>query len=622
MSVVAGSILGLGAANANVVFSPLSQIEKPSVVSAVESEVLREAVSEFSLSNSFELPADSVLNWEILQNENLNIKVTSLTRSGKSWTLLGEVVGVKNSAVFLFHNGDYLNGKVEYEGRVLNLSGESNNTVKVQDISIEKQDEKPICNQDSTDLHSHLQSSPLRPEALSETAPATNSIIDVLVVYSSAYASSYSNDKSKIQAQIETRIAEANVIFQRSQVGVTLVLLGAEQISLSDNTTSGSTVASSTEAKNLREQYGADLVSFWTVNGSAGSAQNYSGNSSYAYNTSRKRDIESRYTFVHEMGHNMGAKHDRATYVDQGRGDELTPSLYKYGKSFTNYRTVMSYDNCPSGNSCNRIMNFTNPDVDYNGVPTGIAYDPSNLISDKSNGPADNARRFNETRASITAFRTRQVSVSSVAQSSAQLSSSQVLVSSTQLSSLAQSSSIQTSSSSVDNADCSGIPVWESSTGYSGTDEDGNGTPDSPIISYNGNKYALTAWWSQGNNPASNSNIWKHLGTCSEGQSSSNIFSSEVLASSSMSLSSSLGQSSSEVIVAVDVKEKPYFKNGLLHTLGHNAKVEVYSLQGRMIQEFSVGGAVIDTPLKLHSGQYLVLIKTAFGSEWIKVFQN
>ncbi|MDC3250261.1 M12 family metallo-peptidase, partial [bacterium] len=520
------------------------------------------------------------------------------------------------------HNGDYLNGKVEYQGRVLNLSAESESTVKVQEISVEKQDEKPICNQDSSDLHSHVEPSILKPQENSQQAPATNSIIDVLVVYSGAYASSYSNDKSKIQAQIETRIAEANVIFQRSQVGVTLVLLGAEEISLSDNTTSGSTVASSSEAKNLREQYGADLVSFWTVNGSAGSAQNYSGNSSYAYNTSRKRDIESRYTFVHEMGHNMGAKHDRATYVDQGRGDELTPSLYKYGKSFTNYRTVMSYDNCPSGNSCNRIMNFTNPEVDYNGVPTGIAYDPSNLISDKSTGPADNARRFNETRSSIEGFRTRKVSVSSVAQSSSQLLSSSVQQSSDAQSSVAQSSSIQVSSSSVDNSGCSGVAAWESSKGYSGKDDDGDGTPDSPIVSHDGNKYALTAWWSQGNNPTSSSNIWKNLGVCNEGQSSSNIFSSQAQSSSLVALSSSVGQSSSEVIVAVAVKQKPYVENGTLYTLGQKAQIEVFNLHGRILKSFSVGGAVIDTPLKLHSGQYLVLIKMESGTEWIKVNQN
>lgn len=186
------------------------------------------------------------------------------------------------------------------------------------------------------------------------------------------------------------------------------MLLGYKEISLKDSVRSGSDVAQSSEAKALHDEYGADLVSFWTVNGSAGSAQNYSGSSSNAYNTARKNDIETRYTFVHELGHSMGAKHDRQTYVEKGRGNELTPSLYKYGKSFTNYRTVMSYDNCPSGNPCNRIMHFTNPRVDYRGLSTGIAYNSSSPISDKISGPADNARRLNETRASIANFKVRK----------------------------------------------------------------------------------------------------------------------------------------------------------------------------------------------------------------------
>lgn len=614
------SMLVASLPQAQVAFQPVKEIEKPSLSNKVDSELLRMGLSEFELNSAFEVPGDSILNWSLFQNENLKIKVTHFSRKGNTWTLLGNVIGSENSAVFLFHNGDYLNGKVELSDRVLNLSGENSGVVKVEEISIEKQDEKPICEQDSHDLHIDG-ASLLKPVVNTELPPASNSTIDILVVYSSEYAASYSNSQSQIKAQIETRVAEANVIFERSQIGVTFVLLGFEEISLSDNTTSGSTVAGSSEAKNIREQYGADLVSFWTVNGSAGSAQNYSGNSSSAYNTSRKRDIESRYTFVHEMGHSMGAKHDRQTYVDKGRGDELTPSLYKYGKSFTNYRTVMSYDNCPSGNSCNRIMNFTNPDIDHNGVPTGIAYDPSNPISDKSNGPADNARRLNDTRASIEQFRTRKVSVSSAFQSSmAQSSSVQPSSSSLELSSsievsssLLQSSDVFSSSgiqssSSADNLDCQSIEAWDSSKGYNGKDEDGDGTPDSPLVSYEGKKYALIAWWSQSNNPKSNSNIWKDLGTC-------------VVSVSSETYSSSLAQSSSSDII-VSINQKSYIKNNSLYLLEENSLVEIYGLNGTQLQKFVVSGAAINIPLKLHSGSYLISIKTTSGTEVIKFYQK
>lgn len=202
-------------------------------------------------------------------------------------------------------------------------------------------------------------------------------------------------------------------------------------MNIPDNLTSGSTLASYSVAQDLREQYGADLVSFWNINGSAGSAQNYNGSSRSAYSTARKSRIQSGYTFVHEIGHNMGAKHDRQTYVDQGRSDELTQSLYRYGLSFTDYRSVMSYDNC-SSSSCNRIMHFTNPNVLYNGVPTGIA------VGDLD--PANNARRLNDNRVVISNFRTRQITLSS----SQELSSSQIISSSEMSSSSMQSSSSET----------------------------------------------------------------------------------------------------------------------------------------------------------------------------------
>ncbi|PKF60198.1 hypothetical protein CW745_16125 [Psychromonas sp. psych-6C06] len=342
---------------------------------------------------------------ELPSRDDLLINQVRIYPSASGFSVQGKVDGDEYSNVFLHFNGQYWNGSIHSNNEVFTLTAHTEDQLLLQLRRLTEFDEHDdVVEHD----HEHQGLEQHQHDETLQVRASGTSIIDIVVVYSTAYANSYASNDAKIRAAIETRVAEANVIYQNSNIDQKIVLLGYKEISLKDNVRSGSDVAQSSEARAMRDEYGADLVSFWTVNGSAGSAQNYSGSSNNAYNTSRKNDIETRYTFVHELGHSMGAKHDRQTYVEQGRGNELTPSLYKYGKSFTNYRTVMSYDNCPTGNSCNRIMHFTNPRIDYRGTATGIAYDPSNPISDKINGPADNARRLNETRASIANFKTRK----------------------------------------------------------------------------------------------------------------------------------------------------------------------------------------------------------------------
>ncbi len=135
----------------------------------------------------------------------------------------------------------------------------------------------------------------------------------------------------------------------------------------------------SSKAVSLRQQYKADLVSHWNYGGSAGSGNNYNGSYSSAYNTSNFSDVQSRYTFVHECGHNMGGKHDRYTYIIQNRENELEDYYYKYGYMFdygsNTARTIMAYNQCSYvgiGGSCTRVPYFSNPNVEYNGAVTGI----------------------------------------------------------------------------------------------------------------------------------------------------------------------------------------------------------------------------------------------------------
>ncbi len=74
--------------------------------------------------------------------------------------------------------------------------------------------------------------------------------------------------------------------------------------------------------------------------------------------------------FAHEFGHNMGARHD--WYVD----DATTPYPYAHGYVPPDYafHTIMAYSSecSDQGANCPLIPHFSNPNVSYNGQPTGV----------------------------------------------------------------------------------------------------------------------------------------------------------------------------------------------------------------------------------------------------------
>jgi len=73
--------------------------------------------------------------------------------------------------------------------------------------------------------------------------------------------------------------------------------------------------------------------------------------------------------FIHEAGHCLGAMHDRKSMGHVGKN----PDRYNYGYCLPNskYATVMAYTyNCPDP-ATKRILHYSNPDVSYEGIPTG-----------------------------------------------------------------------------------------------------------------------------------------------------------------------------------------------------------------------------------------------------------
>jgi hypothetical protein len=96
-------------------------------------------------------------------------------------------------------------------------------------------------------------------------------------------------------------------------------------------------------------------------------------------------------SFVHELGHNMGAHHD--PYVAPGAG----AFAYSHGMVdvVNRWRTVLAYDSqcLDAGTSCTRIQYLSNPRLTNNGVAIGDA------------ALRNNAHTLNRTAKAIAAYR-------------------------------------------------------------------------------------------------------------------------------------------------------------------------------------------------------------------------
>ena len=252
------------------------------------------------------------------------------------------------------------------------------------------------------------------------TTPAT--VIDVLILYTPGFVTKRG---TQWRLRLDQLVALANQAYIDSGVNIRLRLVATQQVAAADNTYNSTVLplllnndAASGFAgvAGLRTLYGADLVTlvrpFSSVaqGGNCGvgyvlgsAAYPISMYSAYAYSVvSDGTDTAAGYyctdyTFAHEMGHNMGSMHDRATVAAQGGGVGAYPYGFGYGMSGT-FGTVMSYINP-------RIGKFSNPgDLTCGGKYACGVSEVNNTTTS-----ANNVLSLNNTRAAVASFQSSKV---------------------------------------------------------------------------------------------------------------------------------------------------------------------------------------------------------------------
>ena len=236
-------------------------------------------------------------------------------------------------------------------------------------------------------------------------AAAGDSIVDLLVIYTSA-AKAKEGGQAAMEALITLGVDSANQAYSNSQIAMQLRLVRMAEVAYTE---SGNMNTDLTRLRNtadgimdqvhqLRDQHKADLVALIVDNGGNSCGIAYvmangpsAGFASYAFSVTA-RDCIANNTLAHELGHNMGDAHDRAT-----GGTGVYPYSYGYRDEVGKFRTIMAYA-CPTV-SCPRVKYFSNPRLLYNGRPLGIDHtvNPANS--------ADNARSMNDVRHIVAAWR-------------------------------------------------------------------------------------------------------------------------------------------------------------------------------------------------------------------------
>ena len=350
-----------------------SEYARSSIIGAMNSKSIENGVTQLSIV--------------VPDNRELILVREHLERRGKgevAW--FGVVEDEPDSEVTLTLKRGIVVGRVRVGTDVYELMSTPN-----KQLTIELLDDSAFPELDSDFVVIEEEPQQSAPALNNTTASEAMTIIDLLIVYSND-ALADAGSTAQMEAIAQAAVDAANSAFINSEMTLRYRLVHTQHI---DYNTAGTTtddlywVDSDPEVANLRNQYGADMVSVIVdTPGSCGTGyvQRNPG-ASFAPWAFQATDIDcavGNLTFGHEHGHNLGMEHNP-------ENSSATSSSASFPWSFAHYvngsyRTMMSYSaQCQNG--CPRAQQISNPSVIHNGVATGISDQRDNARTGEVTGP-------------------------------------------------------------------------------------------------------------------------------------------------------------------------------------------------------------------------------------------
>ncbi len=228
--------------------------------------------------------------------------------------------------------------------------------------------------------------------------------IDLLIAFTPEAAAALGG-RSGVVALAWRNVDWANHVFENLQMNLRFRLTAVRLLNLAeDDADLLGNFRTHPQANNLRNRYGADLMSLYLSENPDFCGRGYvmrnvsSGFADWAY---QWYVISCGVTsYAHEHGHNMGLEHDPDnSSVGETPADASYPWSFGHGlaNGADSFRTIMAYAGVCGGGPCPRIAGFSSPDWFFAGEPIGIA------------GQRDNRRTLNLTSPVVKDFRPSQM---------------------------------------------------------------------------------------------------------------------------------------------------------------------------------------------------------------------
>ncbi len=343
-------------------------------------DLLRAARAQLDMD---QVPAPIALT--LFEDTRLVARFHHLDRSENGFTLSGAIDGSQFAEIYISVVGDAFFASLNTHKGVfiIRSSGGQSAEVIQMDSSRLPEEAEPVA-VPASDGSEEQQSVPV--PLVGATTTDDGSRIDVFVGYTDD-ARVAAGGTSYIQAMINTGIAETNGGYSYSLVNQRVNLVGTAEYAYDETSFDWSTTLSRwtgtvdgymDTVHATRDTLKADEVVL-IVNNTAYCGIGYQMSSTdigtafatYAFALVSRTCLTGYYSLAHEMGHNMGAQHDRYTggtgayTYAHGYWIETTPDYYPY-------RTIMAYDvPYTYGYDSTRVNRWSNPYVLYSGYPTG-----------------------------------------------------------------------------------------------------------------------------------------------------------------------------------------------------------------------------------------------------------
>jgi hypothetical protein len=193
-------------------------------------------------------------------------------------------------------------------------------------------------------------------------------------------------DDQAVNTLISAIDKQTDVGFQQSGVQMQLQVKGWSEVNYQESGDIEKDLDALTRFaidNDLRRRFGVSAVSLWVTRSEHCGLGNLNMSAEdfrqHAYNVVKVECAVKKFSFAHELGHNLGACHDRDA---DPRCQGATPFSYGFRDPEGDFRTIMAYE-CNQGRGCPRINAWSTPNKRLGQKTIGIP------------NAADNARSLN-----------------------------------------------------------------------------------------------------------------------------------------------------------------------------------------------------------------------------------